>query len=242
MNFLDGPHILAMGLSGNNVWRRACSLLQRSAFTYSCPLQPALGYMCHVNERVCAEEHHVWERYPEVRSGLLVFVDCFSCPLDCDYSEGRAILRLSHHIPCTHQDRLGGPALTRQPGPSVAFMTSADFLLRLCVCPSRAKLWLGSMSFALWPPGWLMELLYLVSCRLPGEGDGNMMDFTLDLKASAWKLCVTSACVSLDKGCHMAPFKLKEWGKFIVLSSLKEENQKYWLMAWMTVTPPWQAN
>ena len=136
MNFLDGPHILAMGLSGNNVWRRACSLLQRSAFTYSCPLQPALGHMCHVNERVCAEEHHVWERYPEVRSGLLVFVDCFSCPLDCDYSEGRAILRLSHHIPCTHQDRLGGPALTRQPGPSVAFMTSADKSVAQTVCVS----------------------------------------------------------------------------------------------------------
>lgn len=52
------------------------------------------------------------------------------------------------------------------------------------------------------------------------EGNGNMADFTLDLKASAWKLRVTSARVSLDKGCHMAPLKLKEWGKFIVLSSL----------------------
>lgn len=54
-----------------------------------------------------------------------------------------------------------------------------------------------------------------------------MVGFTLDLKASSWKLRVTSARVSLDKGCPMAPFKLKEWGKFTVLSSLKEETQKY---------------
>lgn len=59
MNFLDGPHILAMGLSGNSVWSRACSLLRRSAFTSFCPLRPALGHVCHVNECFCAEEHHV---------------------------------------------------------------------------------------------------------------------------------------------------------------------------------------
>lgn len=60
MNFLDGPHILAMGLSGNSVWSRACSLLQRRAFTYFCPLQPALGHdVRHVNECFCAEEHNV---------------------------------------------------------------------------------------------------------------------------------------------------------------------------------------
>ena len=72
-----------------------------------------------------------------------------------------------------------------------------------------------------------MEFLYLVCGQFPGEGNENMVGFTLDLKASSWKLRVTSARVSLDKGCPMAPFKLTEWGKFTVLSSLKEETQKY---------------
>lgn len=68
-----------------------------------------------------------------------------------------------------------------------------------------------------------MELLGC--CQSPKKWDGRIVDFTLDLKASAYKLQDTSVHVSLDKGSHMAPFKLKELGKFNVLSLSKEKTR-----------------
>lgn len=49
-----------------------------------------------------------------------------------------------------------------------------------------------------------MEILHLACCQSPEQGGGNTADFTLGLKASAWKLQVTYAHVSLDKGSHVA--------------------------------------